>query len=69
MANDEIWKFGETTHKLYSENLKLINDVCETLKGNISGRYLNKGKEVGWDLVFDSKKLRTVNRLIKKYGK
>ena len=35
MANDEIWKFGETTHKLYSENLKLINDVCETLKCNI----------------------------------
>ena len=69
MVEVEIWKFGDTTHKLYSDNLKLVEDVCKTLKCNVSARYLDKGKEVGWDLVFDSKRIRTVNRIIKKHGK
>ena len=69
MADIEIWKFGETTHKLYSDNFDLVDDICKTLNCNVSGRYLEKGKEIGWDLVFDSARLRTVNRIVKKYGK
>tara|TARA_Y100001938_G_C7957720_1_gene362622 strand:+ start:602 stop:811 length:210 start_codon:yes stop_codon:yes gene_type:complete len=69
MLEIEIWPYVSGSHKVYTNNEKMKNELCTVLKiENASCTYMKKGKPFAWDLIFNDVRMSTVKRIIKKYN-
>ena len=68
MLEYDIWPYVSGSHKIYSSDKKMIDELCTILKiENVSATYMKKGKPFAWDLVFEDVRMNTVKRIVKKY--
>ena len=69
MLEIEIWPYVSGSHKVYTNNEKMKNELCTVLKiENASCTYMEKGKPFACDLIFNDVRMSTVKRIIKKYN-
>ena len=68
MLEYEIWPYVSGSHKIYTNDEKMKNELCTVLSLNeVSSTYMKKGKPFAWDIVFSDVRMSTVNRIVKKY--
>ena len=65
---DEIWKLLDDDYKVYTESKRTRNKILKLIgKPKPTGVYTKKGKEFGWDVVFNNEYLQRIKALIKQW--
>ena len=51
----DIWKLDYGLYKIYTDKRSVINMVKRITSNDIAATYYEKGKEIGWDTIFETK--------------
>jgi len=64
-----IWKFDYGLYKIYTDKKSVMKMVKKVTGNPVSATYYKKGKEIGWDFVFETKHLSEIKRQIRELKK
>ena len=67
--DSKIWKYNYGLYKLYTDKKSVINRVMKITGNNVTCTYYEKGKEIGWDIIVETKHLPEVKRSIREFKK
>lgn len=59
----EEWKFGDTTHKVYTNSKTLLNKIIKEAKCDVCDVYMMKGRPIAWDVIVDKKYIAKIKKL------
>ena len=61
----EIWKLDYGLYKIYTDRKSVLNTVKRITSNEIAATYYKKGREIGWDMIFETKHLAEIKRQLR----
>jgi|TARA_A100001391_G_scaffold85419_1_gene55893 hypothetical protein len=64
MSNN-IWKFGDGYHKVYTESIDAVDAIVEKCNTRVCATYNKDGSIFGWDIVVADKHLTKAKKILR----